>query len=58
MKWVFLHESGTTFQFGAAAAVAQAAPLAARRFRSHLTARVQRAAVAARPPGEQSGALP
>src|ERR1700745_2394149 len=40
MKWVFLHESGITFQFGAAAALAQAAPLAARRstmgFRSHL----------------------
>jgi hypothetical protein len=31
MKWVFLHESGITFQLGAAAAVAQAATLAARR---------------------------
>ncbi|SOE87324.1 hypothetical protein SAMN05446935_7931 [Burkholderia sp. YR290] len=53
---------GYPLQLGAAAAVVQAATLAARQptmgFRSHLTARVQSAAVAARPPGEQSGALP
>jgi len=61
MKWVFLHESGIAFQLGAAAAVVQAATLAARQptmgFRSHLTARVQSAGAAARPRGERSGAL-
>ena len=62
MKSVFLHEPGMTFQLGAAAAVARATTLAARQstmgFRSHLTARVQRAEAAARPRGERSGALP
>ncbi|EUC21566.1 hypothetical protein PMI06_009032 [Burkholderia sp. BT03] len=61
MKSVFLHEPGITFQSGAAAAVARAATLAARRstmgFRSHLTVRVQSAGAAARPRGERSGAL-
>jgi hypothetical protein len=37
MKSVFLHESGITFQSGAAAAVARAATLAARRSTMGLT---------------------
>ncbi|BFG81371.1 hypothetical protein PTKU46_94050 [Paraburkholderia terrae] len=55
MKTSILLESGIAFQLGATATVAQAATLAARRstmgFRSHLTARVQRAGGCSQAPG-------